>query len=74
MSAGDRPRSGDPTHRLKSKHKRTGHHGEVGVGWLDPKGHVRISLYPGVVLSWRDNEDLYLTLFPIDEKTNEEGG
>jgi len=56
-----------PTHRLRIKAKTSGATGEVGVGWLDQEdGHVSLRLNPGIVLDWRD--DVYLTLFPVDDK------
>ncbi len=39
----------------------------LGVGWDNTKGGISIKLNPGVIISYRDCEDHYLTLWPIDD-------
>lgn len=39
---------------------------KVGVAWKQSHGGISISLSPGVVLSFRDCEDHFLTLWPTD--------
>lgn len=38
----------------------------AGVGWQNDKGHITIQLNPCIVLAY--DENLYITLFPIDHK------
>jgi hypothetical protein len=43
---------------------------QVGVGWLNDKGHVHIKLDPCVLLS--DRGDLKIYLFPNQDNTKKE--
>lgn len=39
----------------------------IGVGWSNRAGGISIKLSRGMVLSWRDFEDYFVTLWPIDD-------
>lgn len=57
-----------PTHVVKLSNKHTRYSNEIGVAWeIDGKANSKglsIKLHPGVVLSHRDMEDYFLTIWP----------
>ena len=57
-----------PTHRLVIKRKdKQGPGTYAGAAWTTEQGWLSIRLNPGIVLSFRDCDEHYMTLFPIDE-------
>lgn len=55
-----------PTHLLKMRLRDKDGTGIVAVGWLNDKGGISMQLKLGVVLSFRDNDHVWLTLWPND--------
>jgi len=55
-----------PTHFLciKRKENKNEKFHNVGVGWENDKGQVKLKIDDGVVLSWRDMDTFTLYLFP----------
>jgi hypothetical protein len=49
------------------------HGTRIGAAWRTGQGGrgISIRLNPGTALTWRDNEDLLLTLWPNEEKDAE---
>lgn len=56
-----------PTHNLMMKDKDGGKAARVGALWTNSAGGLSLKLNRGVVLSWRDTEDCWLTVWPADE-------
>ena len=52
-----------PDHMLSVRVKGSEERGKCGVAWARDNGTFTIQLFPGTVLSWKDN--LVITLFPI---------
>lgn len=70
---------GPPTHNLcivrkgKKKTDVKQFFTQVGVGWQNDKGTIRIMMDPGCVLHWRDMDDMKVFVFPRKkEGTNDE--
>ncbi len=55
-----------PTHNLcvKRKNAERSVFVQVGAGWCNDRGQIRLVLNPGVSLSWKDEKELSVTLFP----------
>jgi hypothetical protein len=59
-----------PTHFLciKRKDDKRAKFDNIGCGWINDKGQIKLKVNIGVVLSWRDLDDLTLYLFPNKDK------
>lgn len=69
------PRDTTPTHLIKMKSRDTSvsDSSTVGVGWMNDKGGISLSLNKGVFLSWRDLADHIIMIWPNlpkEEPTN----
>lgn len=59
-----------PKYRLTIKRRDGDYQQTIGAGWAKsgPYGEfISISLQPGTVLSWRDTEDCFISLFENDD-------
>jgi hypothetical protein len=60
-----KPRKPDLILKVRLRDGSEGTSAVVGVAWLNPEGHVSITLNPGVTLSW--NDGLQITAFPATQ-------
>lgn len=57
-----------PSHRVVIAEKEnTKNKTFIGSAWTNRQGWISIKLGPGVVISHRDCEDHYISLYPLEE-------
>ena len=56
----------DWTHAIcmKQKDSRGTSWIQIGVGWMNDKGHLKLKLNMGVTLSWHDLDNYSVSVFP----------
>lgn len=54
----------EPDFHLKMKYRDGPTAAKVGVGWINKKGGINVKLSLGITISYRDDDDYILTLWP----------